>query len=121
MHPIFSETGDYPPVVKERVAAKSKAQGFPRSRLIEFTPEEVDYVRGTSDVFGLNHYTTLLVYRNESAVGYYEVPSLDDDLEVMMYQLDEWKIGHSGYIKVFFLNIVLKCQSITVVTVNVKK
>lgn len=37
--PIFSKTGDYPPIVKERIAAKSAAQGFPRTRLQEFSQE----------------------------------------------------------------------------------
>lgn len=39
VHPIFSVDGDYHPVVKERVAAKSAAQGFPRTRLQEFSQE----------------------------------------------------------------------------------
>lgn len=39
VYPIYSKTGDYHPLVRERVAAKSAAQGFPRTRLQEFTPE----------------------------------------------------------------------------------
>ncbi|XP_075992520.1 myrosinase 1-like [Anticarsia gemmatalis] len=99
VHPIFSETGDYPPIVKERVAAKSAEQGFARSRLIEFTPEEVDYVRDTADIFGLNHYSTNFVYRNDSVNGYYESPSFYDDMGVIMYQTDEYKIGESDFTK----------------------
>lgn len=94
--PIFSETGDFPAAVKERVAAKSAAQGFPRSRLPEFTPKEVEYVRGTSDFFGLNHYSTTIVYRNESVVGYFESPSFFDDMNVLYYQRSEWQIGDSN-------------------------
>lgn len=82
------------------MAAKSAEQGFPRSRLIEFTPEEVEYVRGSADIFGLNHYTTYLVYRNESVKGYYDAPSFYDDMEVVMYQTDEYKIGESDFTKV---------------------
>lgn len=54
-------------------------------------------------MFGLNHYTTNLVYRNESTIGYYEAPSFNDDLEVIMYQLSEWKIGESEFVKVRIL------------------
>jgi lactase-phlorizin hydrolase len=45
-HPIFSEEGDYPSVVKERVDANSKAEGFTTSRLPKFTSEEVNFIKG---------------------------------------------------------------------------
>lgn len=40
-HPIFSDVGDYPSFVRERVNNMSREQGFSRSRLLYFTPEEV--------------------------------------------------------------------------------
>lgn len=107
VHPIYAESGDYPPIMKERIAAKSAEQGFPRSRLIEFTPEEVDYVRGTSDIFGLNHYTTNIVYRNESLLGYFDSPSFFDDINVITYQKAEWKIGESEFTKVIIIIILV--------------
>ncbi|PNF23657.1 Myrosinase 1 [Cryptotermes secundus] len=58
-NPIFSTTGDYPPDLKERIAQNSKAEGFRRSRLPSFTQQEISYIRGTWDFFGLNHYTTV--------------------------------------------------------------
>ncbi|XP_037297612.1 lactase-phlorizin hydrolase [Manduca sexta] len=94
-HPIFSKTGGYPEVMKQKISKKSAEQGFYRSRLPEFSQEEVEYVKGTSDLFGLNHYSTRLVYRNESTVGYYDTPSYDDDLGVQTYQKEEWRIGES--------------------------
>ncbi|KAJ8889657.1 hypothetical protein PR048_009158 [Dryococelus australis] len=45
-HPIFSKEGDYPPVMKERIAANSKAEGFSRSRLPEFGEHWVNYIKG---------------------------------------------------------------------------
>ncbi|KAH9642756.1 hypothetical protein HF086_010409 [Spodoptera exigua] len=99
-HPIFTETGDFPPIVKEKIAAKSAEQGLFRSRLPEFTPEEVEYVKGSSDFYGLNHYTTYLVYRNESAIGRYDVPSFYDDMGNVHYQPDDWERGASGFLKV---------------------
>lgn len=86
--------------MRERIAAKSAEQGFLRTRLPEFTPEEREYVKGSSDIFGLNHYTTLLVYRNESVFGNYATPSFLDDMGVTTYQKSEWKIGKSDFIKV---------------------
>ena len=47
-HPIFSEEGDYPSVVKERVDANSKAEGFTTSRLPKFTSEEVNFIKGNN-------------------------------------------------------------------------
>nr|CAD7593610.1 unnamed protein product [Timema genevievae] len=59
-HPIFSTDGDYPAVMKERVAASSTAQGLTSSRLPEFGDTWVNYIKGTHDFFGLNHYTSSL-------------------------------------------------------------
>ncbi|XP_049792465.1 myrosinase 1-like [Schistocerca nitens] len=57
-HPIFSQEGDYPAVMRQRVDANSKREGRPRSRLPIFTQEELQYIRGSADFFGLNHYWT---------------------------------------------------------------
>jgi lactase-phlorizin hydrolase len=45
-HPIYSATGDYPPVMKEWMAKKSKEEGYSRSRLPSFTKEEIAMVKG---------------------------------------------------------------------------
>jgi len=56
LHPIYSATGDYPPVMKEWLAKKSKDEGYNRSRMPRFTKEEIEMVKGefqltaTSDV-----------------------------------------------------------------------
>ncbi|XP_071511185.1 lactase/phlorizin hydrolase-like [Diadema antillarum] len=59
-HPIFLD-GDYPEVMKYKVAQKSAAQPqFNQSRLPEFTAEEKAYIKQTADFFGLNTYTSSL-------------------------------------------------------------
>lgn len=45
--PVYK--GDYPEVMKERL----------KERLPEFTSEEKKMIKGSSDFFGLNHYTTM--------------------------------------------------------------
>ncbi|EZA56631.1 Myrosinase [Ooceraea biroi] len=60
-HPIFSETGDYPEIMKTHIAENSKLNGFPRSLLPEFSSEWVQYIKGTADFFALNHYTSRIV------------------------------------------------------------
>ncbi|KAJ8879138.1 hypothetical protein PR048_019744 [Dryococelus australis] len=45
-HPIYSKEGDYPAIMKDRIAKRSKDQGLPRSRLPEFDDYWVNYIRG---------------------------------------------------------------------------
>ncbi|CAG9566613.1 unnamed protein product [Danaus chrysippus] len=98
-HPIFSKTGNFPPEMIKRIADKSAAQGFLRSRLPELSSTEVKFIQGTSDFFGLNHYSTYIVYRNESSPEIHPVPTFGDDLDIIAYQLPEWKIGRSNITK----------------------
>eukprot|EP01120_Amphizonella_sp_Union-15-10_P010829 TRINITY_DN4485_c0_g1_i4.p1 TRINITY_DN4485_c0_g1~~TRINITY_DN4485_c0_g1_i4.p1 ORF type:complete len:260 (-),score=22.85 TRINITY_DN4485_c0_g1_i4:26-805(-) len=49
--PIFGTDGNYPPSMIQRVG----------SNLPNFTPEQIKHIMGTSDFFGLNHYTSLYV------------------------------------------------------------
>lgn len=45
-HPVYSQTGDYPAVMKEYVARHSSEEGLLASRLPEFTAEEIEMVKG---------------------------------------------------------------------------
>ncbi|XP_012218638.1 myrosinase 1-like [Linepithema humile] len=60
-HPIFSKTGDYPEIIKAHIADNSKLDGYPASLLPTFSPKWVQYIKGSADFFGLNHYTSKLV------------------------------------------------------------
>ncbi|KAJ2953850.1 hypothetical protein O0L34_g1481 [Tuta absoluta] len=99
-NPIFSENGDYPEVMKEKIAAKSAKQGYPRSRLPAFSPEDVNLVKGSADFLGINHYTTSLVYRNQSVYGANVVPSMEDDMDSLSYQPSDWEVAASEWLKV---------------------
>ncbi|KAF4531760.1 hypothetical protein B566_EDAN016293 [Ephemera danica] len=74
-HPIFSATEDYPSEMKEAVARHSTEEGLSESRLPEFDAAWISYIKGTSDFFGLNHYTTGLC---EYSVGG-DIPSFVRD------------------------------------------
>ncbi|CAG9857451.1 unnamed protein product [Phyllotreta striolata] len=80
--------GDFPDVVKERVARRSAAQGFPRSRLPVFTEEEQRLVKGTFDFLGLNYYSTLMIRRDPNADPHGK--GYDGDNEVFTYFDDSW-------------------------------
>ncbi|KDR17469.1 hypothetical protein L798_07853, partial [Zootermopsis nevadensis] len=86
-HPIFSQKGDYPRLVKERIANNSLAEGFFRSRLPKFTEQEIAYIRGTFDFFGLNHYSTSLTSPGFSGS---QMPSLEGDVSVRRLNDPKW-------------------------------
>ncbi|CAH0702842.1 unnamed protein product [Spodoptera exigua] len=88
-HPIFSDFGDYPSFVRERVNNMSSLQGFSRSRLPYFSDEEIKMLRGSADFFGLNHYTTFLMSPSSMEPDW-DVPSLDHDTGVRMDQNLSW-------------------------------
>lgn len=71
--------------------------GYKTSRLSEFTDEERKFVRGSSDFFGLNHYTARLVSASEHKI-LYPVPSLLDDIDVGIYRPPEWLASGSSWL-----------------------
>nr|SGZ49394.1 beta-glucosidase [Zygaena filipendulae] len=98
-NPIFSEKGDYPSELIEMVDKKSLEQNYTRSRLPKFTQEEVNYIRGTADFFGLNHYTTYLLTMAGKEVG--QVPSHENDVGIIRTQDPKWPSkSSSSWLKV---------------------
>nr|QLC28931.1 beta-glucosidase [Spodoptera frugiperda] len=96
-HPIFSAEGGFPKELSDKIAEKSAQQGYPWSRLPEFTEEEKAFVRGTSDFFGVNHYTAFLVSATERK-GPYPVPSLLDDVDTGSWADDSWLKSASAWL-----------------------
>ncbi|XP_047036059.1 myrosinase 1-like [Helicoverpa zea] len=95
-HPIFSAEGGFPSELSERIAEKSAQQGFPWSRLPEFTEEEKALAKGASDFFGVNHYTAYLVSASEHKS--YPVPSMLDDVGAGSYVPDDWPKSASSWL-----------------------
>ncbi|KAF2883294.1 hypothetical protein ILUMI_22883 [Ignelater luminosus] len=88
-HPIFSKTGDYPSIVKKRIAERSAQEGLEESRLPLFTQKEIEYIRGTHDnIFCIAHYTTkLATTKAEDPIG---SPSFEKDMNVHSYFDPSW-------------------------------
>jgi beta-glucosidase/6-phospho-beta-glucosidase/beta-galactosidase len=100
-HPIFSKTGNYPKVMIERVAALSKEQGFSKSRLPHFTEREVERIRGTSDFFGINSYTTILVKKNgRNNTAGHPIPSFQHDMGTIETINEDWPKSGSVWLRV---------------------
>ncbi|CAH2059443.1 unnamed protein product, partial [Iphiclides podalirius] len=95
MDPIFTEQGNYPQRLIDRVANRSMSQGFSTSRLRPFSQEQIDLIKGTSDFLALNHYTSDIVYRNDSVIGMFEVPSFSDDAGFGTYKHPSWPTSSS--------------------------
>ncbi|CAG9569154.1 unnamed protein product [Danaus chrysippus] len=95
--PIFSEKGGFPKELAEVVAKKSAEQGYPRSRMPEFSDEEKNFVKGTADFFGVNHYTSGLVSASEYKASH-PVPSMYDDIDVGSYTPPEWPTSASSWL-----------------------
>ncbi|XP_052744850.1 myrosinase 1-like [Bicyclus anynana] len=98
-HPIFSKEGDYPTQVKNNVYAKSVEQGYAQSRLPELSAAEIAIIRGTSDFFGLNSFTTVLTYRDASLDGMFPVPSFRDDMGAVLTNDPSWPRSHSPWLQ----------------------
>ncbi|XP_041467641.1 lactase-phlorizin hydrolase-like [Lytechinus variegatus] len=96
-HPIFVN-GDYPEVMKTKIASKSKSQGLEASRLPEFSEAEKAYVKGTSDFFGLNAYTTQYATDSQNASSH--PPSYWNDAGVNTWQDDKWPKAGSIWLSV---------------------
>jgi beta-glucosidase/6-phospho-beta-glucosidase/beta-galactosidase len=95
---IYHPDGNYPQVMIDRIAERSKKEGFSKSRLPEFTPEEIEYIKGTFDFLCLNTYTTNLVQWTEDAeIGF---PSWEADASVVAYQDASWNSSASFWLKV---------------------
>ncbi|PSN36756.1 hypothetical protein C0J52_19375 [Blattella germanica] len=97
-HPIYSEEGDYPQVMKDIIENLSIQQGFTRSRLRTFTPEEVQYIKGTSDYFSINEYTAFIVTSNNAG----HQPSYQNDRGTVNVQPNKWPISKFGLYYVNF-------------------
>ncbi|KAM4731306.1 lactase/phlorizin hydrolase-like [Anableps anableps] len=93
-HPIFN--GDYSEMMKTIIRERSLAAGLTKSRLPEFTPEEIKRIKGTHDYFGFNHYTTVLAF----PVEYGNLQHYDADRGAGTYVDRTWLDSGSGWLKV---------------------
>lgn len=73
--------------MKQRVAERSKLEGFSESRLPAFTDEQIKYINGTSDYLALNHYSTMMASDSEAPIGQ---PSFDNDISARSWAKPEW-------------------------------
>lgn len=56
LHPLFSTDGDYSKMIKDKIGSYSSIQGFSRSRLPQFTREEIELIKNSADLLSVNFY-----------------------------------------------------------------
>ncbi|XP_026759049.2 myrosinase 1-like [Galleria mellonella] len=111
-YPVYSATGNYPPELIQLVNEKSKEQNYSSSRLPVFSKDEVEYIRGTADFFGLNHYTTYLLSMADKEVG--AIPSHENDVGIVRVQDPDWpSLSSSTWLKVVPIGFRRLLQYIT--------
>lgn len=80
--------GDFPELVKERVANRSRLEGRNSSRLPEFTEAEKRMVKGTCDFFSINIYASSVV-KNTHDDSIESYPTIDGDSGVQTLVTDD--------------------------------
>lgn len=100
-HPIFSENGDYPSVMKERILERCLLEGKESSRLPEFTQEEVEYIKGTADFFALSHFTSYIAFDKDEAN--YDETSVANDIRVSVMEHYLSSLSASDWLRVTLL------------------
>ncbi|KAJ8044360.1 Lactase-phlorizin hydrolase [Holothuria leucospilota] len=95
--PVF-KTGDYPEIMRKKVDAKSKARGLEKSRLPHFTEEQKTMLLGSSDFFGLNHYTTLHCNQTDGDDPS-SPPTYPSDWDVYTWQPSHWPTSGSSWLR----------------------
>ncbi|XP_070507611.1 myrosinase 1-like [Chironomus tepperi] len=93
-HPIFSEIGDYPKVMRDAIDQKSKDQGRLYSRLPTFTPEEIEMLKGSADFLALNYYSSSMVV----PIHFWGIDPLHHDSEAVGFHDSDWKQSRSSWL-----------------------
>ncbi|XP_060532762.1 myrosinase 1-like [Cylas formicarius] len=93
-NPVF--VGNWPQVMIDRIAAKSKEANYPFTRLPVFTQEEIDLIKGTSDFLPLNYYSSSLVEYIDELVGF--PPNAWFDISVVTSANKSWPQAASPWL-----------------------
>ena len=82
------------------IAENSRNESRLWSRLPEFSPDEIETIRGTADFFGLNYYTSNFAQPgSELSLSWTPKPSFYHDSFVETTQSDDWPTAKSTWLK----------------------
>lgn len=86
--------GNWPDIVVSRVEERSTNENFTRSRLPQFTDDEIVSIKGSYDFIGFNFHDTRYVADTEEAE--YGVPSFEYDMKTTVHTDEAWLKGSNG-------------------------
>lgn len=97
-HPIFSKDGGYPRIMIDEIGARSKHEGRTFSRLPEMDDETKALLKGSSDFFGLNYYTSRLLDVDKRQRDLFETPAWFKDARSLISINSTWKRAESSWL-----------------------
>lgn len=97
-HPLFSRAGGYPKIMVDEIGARSKLEGRPFSRLPHMDENTKALVRGSSDFFGLNYYTSRLLTLEKKEYGPDEPPAWFKDSRGIIDIDPNWTCAKSEWL-----------------------
>lgn len=72
----------------DQIWSLDQSRGRARSRLPVFTPDQINYIKGSADFLGLNYYTSAVVEQTDTPVAAY--PSFDLDMGLRVFADPDW-------------------------------
>ncbi|XP_055850355.1 myrosinase 1-like [Episyrphus balteatus] len=81
-YPIFSKSGDFPPIVLKEIEKSSIEEGRKKSRLPSLGEYWTKIIQGSGDFLGINYYTSRYVKPATEPMG--KNPSMERDINVQM-------------------------------------
>lgn len=96
--PIFSKEGGYPSVMTDEIGKRSSIEGRPFSRFPEMSEELKQSLKGSSDFFGINYYTSGFIDINKAERDPLEEPSWSKDSGIITSVDANWKRAKSEWL-----------------------
>lgn len=89
--PLFGSEGGYPQVMVDEIGNRSLVEGRPFSRFPTMTEEQKKFIKGTSDFFGINYYTSAFIQIDKNPRDLPAEPSWFADSGVIEIKDPSWK------------------------------
>lgn len=98
-HPIFSKSGgNYPQVMIDEIAERSKKENRPWSRLPDMSDELKKYIHGSADFLGFNYYSSRYAQLNSTPYDPSSNPTIYDDARIVPSIDASWKRAKSTWL-----------------------
>lgn len=97
-HPLFSSEGGYPKIMVDEIGKRCEYEGRAFSRLPEMDEATKAFVRGSSDFFGINYYTSRLLSVDRSPRNSSDFPAWYKDAKSLIHVDPRWKRAKSEWL-----------------------